>query len=92
MEKVKVELEVTKEMHELMQGVVKIVAAAKLAFKDGFQAGQDVPAILIAAVAELPAMVGGLTELPAEAKEETGAFVAACSHGVSCLVQEILKK
>jgi len=90
MEKMKLEVEVPKEMHELMVGLAKIVKASKLALKDGFQPGQDLPAVLVAAVAELPAMVGGLDKLPEEAKEDVAGFIKAGVLGVSEVVSAAL--
>lgn len=90
MEKMKLEVEVPKEMHELMLGIAKIVKASKLALKDGFQPGQDLPAVLVAAVAELPAMVGGLDKLPEEAKSDTAGFVKAGVLGAAEIVAAAL--
>jgi hypothetical protein len=90
MSKVSVSVEVSKEMHELVKGLANIVRAAKLSLKDGFQPGQDLPLVLVAAVSELPVMVAGLDQLPSEAKSETAAFIQAAVLGAGELVEAAL--
>lgn len=87
MEKIKKEIEVSKEASELFDALVKIVKVVKEVSKDGFQMTTDLPAIVVAAVAELPKAVEGLDKLPAEAKEDTGAFVKAAMLSASDLVE-----
>lgn len=87
MEKIKKEIEVSKEASELFDALVKIVKVVKEVSKDGFQITTDLPAIVVAAVAELPKAVEGLDKLPAEAKEDTGAFVKAAMLSASDMVE-----
>lgn len=91
MQKVKVELEVSKEAHELAQGLVEMVKVVKEAMKDGFQVGQDLPAIITAAIAKLPPAIEGLDKLPEELKDP-GAFAKAMVVAASDLVEVFVKK
>lgn len=92
MELVKREVELTKEVDELMQGLAKIVLASKQALNDGFQPGQDLPAILVASVAELPEMVSGLDQLDDEFKAHPDKVLKAVAMGASDIVGALLKK
>lgn len=91
MQKVKVELEVAKEAHELVQGVIELIKAVKEAMKDGFQVGQDLPVIVAAAVQKLPPAIEGVDKLGEELKEP-GAFAKAMVIGASDLVEVFVKK
>lgn len=79
MEIVKMEIEMPKEMAALSGAVAKIAVAVKLALADGWQPGTDIPAITLAALAELPAAIAGLGGLPAEIKADKGKLVVACA-------------
>jgi hypothetical protein len=76
---VDVSVSVPKEINELAVGLSKLVAAAKQALADGFQPTQDLPVLLVEAVRELPAMVGGLDMIDDEFKADKGKFVLALS-------------
>lgn len=91
MEKMKVEVEVSKEAFELGQSLVGIVKAAKQALADGFQPGADLPVILISAVAELPKGIEGVQKLGEESKE-VDAFVAAFMVAAKDLAGVFLNK
>jgi hypothetical protein len=89
----KLEREVSKEMHELIQAVVKIIEASKVAMKDGFQAGSDVPAVVMASMPAMMQAIGGIDKLPEEFKEEMlpKAIMALCI-GSGDIAEAILKK
>jgi hypothetical protein len=70
MPKKNVEVELEDSGYQVMQGLAKIVAAVKQAMKDGFQPGQDLPAIVVAAVAELPGVVQNAQAVPADLAED----------------------
>ena len=70
MEKVVISVEVPKEMQEAAQAVVNMAAAAKLALADGFQPGQDIPALVSAAMANLMSAMDGMAKIPDEAKAD----------------------
>lgn len=86
------EVEVTKEFAELWEGLAEIVKASKVALKDGFQPGQDLPVIAAQAFGSLTKAIGGLDQLPAEAKEATAAFVRGGLLGASDVLEAALKK
>lgn len=59
MAKLQVTLECAKETYELGKGVGDFVAAVKAALSNGWQAGEDVPAVITAALTCLvPALQG----------------------------------
>lgn len=74
-EKQMVEVEVTKEAYELGEGLKGVVKAVKDALADGWQAGEDVPAILVNSLTALAPAVIGAEKVGEEAKEELEAFV-----------------
>lgn len=53
MELVKIETEGTKEVHEIGLAFKKVMMSYKQAVTDGWQAGQDIPAILMASYQDL---------------------------------------
>jgi len=76
-------IKVQKETYEMGQGIYKIIQAAKQASADGWQPGQDVPAILMTVVAELVPMVGDMDKIPAEYKEDKAAFLKSMAVPMS---------
>lgn len=92
MELVKKEIELPKEVAELMEGLVKIIEASKLALEDGFQPGLDLPAVLVASVSELPKMVGGLDQLDDEFKAHPDKMLKAVAMGAADIAGVLLKK
>lgn len=77
MSKIKVEVEVSKEAHELAQALADVAIKALSAVEDGFQAGQDLPVILVEAVSKLPSALDGVNQIGAELKEDADAFAMA---------------
>lgn len=69
----KVEIEVTKETYEFGQGIVEILKSVLVAKRDGWNVGQDLPAILMTAVSQLAA-VEGIDKISEEAKNDPAAF------------------
>ena len=57
---------VTKEAHELGEGLAKFVAVAKKCVEDGFQAGQDIPPLMASAIADLVPALEGANKVGAE--------------------------
>lgn len=82
MSKIAQEVQVSKETYELARGLANIVAASKLALNDGWQPGQDIPAILASSVAELGTMVQGMDQIDDEIKEDAKAFADALYLGL----------
>ncbi len=80
--KIKVEVEVSKEAYELGQGVVAVLKAAKLAAADGWQLGQDLPVIAMAAFGQVAALQG-VDQIGVEIKEDPAAFAKAISLSIA---------
>jgi hypothetical protein len=85
METVQVTVDVPKETQELVQAIVEVVKAAKLALADGFQPGQDLPVIAVAAFQNLLAGVQGIAQLPEEAKADPGKLAVVLALGLDQL-------
>lgn len=81
MAKVSVSVELNKESLEVFDALAEIAKATKQALSDGFQAGQDLPAIVAAAWLKLPAAIEGISLVSAEAKEDLGAEIATVGEG-----------
>jgi hypothetical protein len=78
-----VQVEVSEKGYDLGIALKNIVAAAKQACDDGFQPGQDVPAILSAAVANLLPVMNNIKEIANEPIENPEAFTKALSIPVT---------
>lgn len=74
---VKKEVVVSKEASELADAVVTLVKSIKTHGKDGFQAGTDIPAVLMENLQGLSVGVAGVDLLDDEAKENLAAFINA---------------
>ena len=66
---IKIETEVTKEVHEIGLAFKKIMISYKEATADGFQAGQDIPAVLMASYQDLMKAFEGAEMSDEEIKE-----------------------
>jgi hypothetical protein len=77
-DKMKVEVEVSKETYELGKGVADFVAAVKQSQKDGWQVGSDVPALITAAMANLLPAMDGMSKVKDEMADKA-AFANACA-------------
>jgi hypothetical protein len=92
MAKVSVSVEVSKEAHELAVGVKEVALAVKQALADGFQVGQDIPAVIGVAIGSLAVAVAGVEKLGEEIKEDPAAFSKALALPMADLVSELAKK
>jgi hypothetical protein len=77
MEMIKKEMEVPKEINEVAEALENITKACLTATEDGFQAGTDLPAILLSAVAELPRALDGMAKLGEEFTANKAKFFGA---------------
>lgn len=77
-DKMKVEVEVSKETYELGKGVAAFVEAVKASQKDGWQTGADVPAVITAAIADLVPAMDGMSKVKDEVADKV-AFANACA-------------
>ncbi len=77
METIKKEIEVPKETSEFTDAIANVAIASKKALDDGFQLGEDLPAIATAALTHLLPAVDGATKIPGEMKENAYKFALA---------------
>lgn len=89
MEKIKREVELPKESCELMEGAGDFIYALRLALRDGFQLGEDLPLIVAEAMAKLVPAVEGMDKIDDEFKEDK---VAVANAALICLLPRALKK
>lgn len=78
----KIEVEVSKESYETVQGLVAVLKSVKEAMADGWQVGEDLPKVLMVAVAQLAA-VEGIDKIDDEIKEDPAAFGKAMALGLA---------
>ena len=86
-ERVTVTAEVSKEAHELVQSVVKLLRTIKQVTADGFHWGQDVPLILMQNLQSLTEGVNGADKLAGELREDPGCFIRAWGLGGADVVE-----
>ena len=77
MSTVKKEVIVSKEANELAESLVGLVKSSKEHVKDGFQAGKDIPAILLENMQSVLKGIEGVDKMGDEAKENMSAFINA---------------
>ena len=65
---IKKEVELPKELFELTDAVGDLFLEMEKALADGFQAGQDIPVLLTAAMSKAMVAADGVKKLPAEVK------------------------
>jgi hypothetical protein len=88
MAKQMIEVEVAKEMYELGMGLAQVIDAVKQAMADGWQPGQDIPVIVVQAIAIIPPALAGVDQIKNELSEDKGAFISA----VALPIADIIKK
>lgn len=91
MEKLEIKQEVAKESYELALALANVARAVKVALADGFQAGQDLPVIITAAISELPKAIDGMDKIKLEAAEPV-LLAKSLSLPMFDLVQDLIKK
>ena len=77
MSTIKKEVEVSKEADELAESIFKLVESSQKHTEDGFQAGQDLPAIIMENLQSLMTGIDGMDKMSAESKENIVAFINA---------------
>lgn len=92
MELVKIETEVTKEVHEIGLAVKKVIESYKQATADGWQPGTDIPQILMGSYQGLLTAIDGVEKSGSEFKTEPvkaamGALIPL-SEGVELLMEK----
>lgn len=77
----KVEIEESKETAECWDALEQVIKAARKANADGFQVGQDVPAILMESFAHLQVAIQGMDQLGEEHKSQLKQSLVAHANG-----------
>ena len=90
--KVSKSVEVSKESDELGQGLVSLVQSVKKALDDGFQAGEDIPAIILENIQSLSKSIEGADKIGDEYKEDPQAFLNAWLLAGSQIAGSFIKK
>jgi hypothetical protein len=83
---------VSKEAHELAEGIANTVLSIQKALSDGWQPGQDLPIILNAVLLDLVPKIQGIEKLGSEKEENLEAFVTAFLLPVKKLAFRLFKK
>lgn len=73
MEKVAKSLEVPKELDEALSAVNKLISEGKKALADGFQPGQDIPAVLGGCMQDMMKAFDGFSKIAPEYQEDPSA-------------------
>ena len=71
------QVDVSKEADELAESIFKLVESSQKHTEDGFQAGQDLPAIIMENLQSLMTGIDGMDKMSAESKENIVAFINA---------------
>lgn len=74
MEYLEVKVSVPKELAEFGQALTNLIAAVKSVGADGWSV-TDIPAVIAAAMVELPGAINGMEKIAAEVKEDNVASV-----------------
>lgn len=91
METKKFEFETPKEIAEIGEAIKNILIATDAALKDGFQAGQDLPAIITVCFANLVSAIGGIQNLPEEFRTNPTMSVMGLLVPISQGVETVIK-
>ena len=82
----------TKELNELGNALKKVIVATKEATADGFQAGTDIPAVLMASYQDLTKAIEGIdkagSEIKAEAVKAIVGVLVPVAEGVELLLDK----
>lgn len=75
--KVKLEVEVAKEVHEFMKGLKETVKVAKECTKNGWQTAEDLGPVMSAVIQHLMPAIDGIDKASEEWKEDKSAVLKA---------------
>lgn len=84
---VKREIELPKEITEVVDSVGELLDVTKATIADGFQAGQDLPVIAVAAMQKVMVSLDGAKAIPAEVKADPAKMAVLAG----LLTEKILK-
>lgn len=91
MDLVKRELDCAKETVEFGEGLAKLVNATREALSDGWQTGEDLPAIITSAVSDLVPALQGMEKISDELKT-VPSFANAVYASLTPIFWSFLKK
>lgn len=91
-EKLSIQVEVTKEAHEVGEALAELLKNTKAALADGFQIGQDIPAIVMGSMEKLIKGVQGADQLGDEARADLEAFISGVLLGLKPGISAVVKK
>jgi len=91
-ETVKKEINVAKEANEIGVAIAKILTVSNSALEDGFQAGQDIPTVLMGSYKELTDAIEGSEKVLAEFKKAPVESASGLVMPILEAVQAIRKK
>jgi hypothetical protein len=91
-ESIEVSLDASKEMYELLDGLVAFLKVAKTAASDGWSMGDDLPVVLTAAMGSLIPALQGIEKVGSELKEEPAQFIAAIAAIIPDIADLFLAK
>lgn len=89
--KKEVSVSVEQSAYEVVVGLSKIAGAVKVAMADGFQPAQDLPAIVMEAVKDLPGVMAALPSIQGDLDEDKEAFVKGVVLGAFELLAALKK-
>ncbi|MBF32018.1 MAG: hypothetical protein CL529_12705 [Aequorivita sp.] len=91
-ETVKKEIDVAKEANEIGVAIAKILVTSNSALEDGFQAGQDIPTVLMGSYKELTDAIEGSEKVLKEFKSNPVESASGLVMPILEAVQAIRKK
>ena len=91
-ELVEVKTQGTKELNELGQALKTLITKTQEALKDGFQAGEDIPAILMGSYQDLTKAIQAIEKVGGEIKAEPVKAIMGALIPVSEGVEGLLSK
>ena len=89
MKVIKIEIEVAEGGHELSESLRQFVKDTRTALADGWQPGQDIPAILTAAFTRLVPAIRAVEKIGPEASENPRALTKGVANPVIDIVFDI---
>jgi len=91
MERVKLEIEVTKEIYEVGKAIQTVLTETKKALADGVDV-TDIPSIIAASIGDLSRAISGLSSIPAEFIGDPIEAVQGVINPVLLGVRALIKK
>ena len=92
METVEVKFDAPKETHEMGKAINGLMKNYKQAVADGFQVGQDIPAILMGSFNDLMAAIDGIDKIDDEFKKEPIKAAMGALVPLADAIGELVKK